>query len=53
MAVGGEPVTAELPSGVRTSGLYTFAPGPRYRDHHTGLPLWGLYLLRETLTTDF
>ena len=38
MAVGGEPVTAELPSGVRTGGLYTFAPGPRCRDHHTGLP---------------
>ena len=27
VTVGGEPITAELPSGVRTGGLYTFGAG--------------------------
>ena len=27
MTVGGEPIAAELPSGVRTGGIYTFGAG--------------------------
>ena len=40
--MGGEPVTAELPSGVRTGGLYTFAPGPGCADTY-GVRTNGLY----------
>ena len=40
--MGGEPVTAELPSGVRTGGLYTFAPGPGCGDTY-GVRTNGLY----------
>ena len=27
VTVGGEPIAAELPSGVRTGGIYTFGTG--------------------------
>ena len=44
--MGGEPITAELPSGVRTGGLYTFAPGPGCGDTY-GVVLMASTILEE------
>ena len=61
MTVGGEPIAAELPSGVRTGGIYNFGAGDvgdyndgdddyKYQFQEQMVSCWDLELASEGLS---